>query len=296
MTRQGVLLVVGKKGSGKTNLVREFLNEQDRYIAVDVMGEFGGVVIEEPHSLVAWLNRNRQLARWRLSYRDRGFSDVPPADVFKALQSLRDCWLALDEASLWRFVPQAEWFFAFGRHNNISVAATVQRAHQIGPVMRSQVDVIVSFRQSEPRDLAWISEVAGEDKAREVSELGEFEWTYVVCEHEEIQATLDRISEDEGGGETDARLDSATVEPGALDGGPARVVGAPEGGEGRQDAGPGAEGSGRSRVARESGPPAPAGEARGDRDSDGPREGQASDSSSSRRGGRRKARKVISTA
>jgi hypothetical protein len=28
MTRQGVLLVVGKKGSGKTNLVREFLNAQ----------------------------------------------------------------------------------------------------------------------------------------------------------------------------------------------------------------------------------------------------------------------------
>lgn len=292
MVKQGVLLVVGKKGSGKTNLVREFLNEQDRYLAVDVHGEFGGTIIEDPHSLVAWINRNRHLPRWRVSYRDRGLSDIDPRQVFKALHNLQGCWLVLDEASLWKLMPEAEWFFAQGRHNEISIAATVQRAHQIGPTMRAQVDVIVSFKQKELRDLDWIEEAAGPEKRAEVATLGEYEWTYIECDHDEIEATLDAISTEEGGESDAARLDTGSAEHGASGDRGAPVVGAPEVGEGSAGARSGAEGAGHPRVADPAGPAGDAGEARDGGPPDRADQHRPPDGNPHRGGGRRKARQV----
>lgn len=63
----------------------------------------------------------------------------------------------------------------FGRHRNISMIGATQRCANIPRLLTSQMDGIISFRQTEPRDLEYMSKVVGED-AKKISQLGEHEF------------------------------------------------------------------------------------------------------------------------
>jgi energy-coupling factor transporter ATP-binding protein EcfA2 len=200
--KQGVLVVLGHKGSGKSQLTRCFLDAVPRSICIDTMAEYGGVVIEDPHSLAAYLEANKHLERFRVSYRDAGNQGIPPELVFKMLQNLRDVWICLEEASKWgtanTMLDEVRWFLQYGRHNRISVLLVARRPQEIDRMGTAQADTVVSFVQHEPRDLEYIRKLGGEDAEKRIAALGEFEWDYVVDQHAEIAAVLDSVCEGSG--------------------------------------------------------------------------------------------------
>lgn len=208
MTRQGILVILGHKGSGKTQLSRAFMAEQARSVTIDTLGEYGGVIINDPESLARYLEDNKHQPYFRVSYRDKGMHKYTMDQVFTMLHALRDATLCLEEADKWfgpnRMADAVKWFPKYGRHNRVSLVLVTRRAAEQGPAGTSQADTIVCFKMHEPRDLEWVQGVGGQDAAREVEALGQYEYAYVLDTHDEIRATLDRIS---GG------IDAGPVEP-----------------------------------------------------------------------------------
>jgi len=200
--RQGILVILGHKGSGKSQLARAFIAEQPRSVCIDTLGEYGGVIIDNPHDLADYLEQAKALPYYRVSYRDAGQHQIAPEQVFKMLHALRDCWLVLEEADKWfgpnRSADEVKWFLKYGRHNNVSVLLVTRRAAEQGPMGTSQADTIVSFHMHEPRDLDWVRSVGGDEARATVEALDSenYEWAYVLDTHDEIRACLDGLSEE----------------------------------------------------------------------------------------------------
>ena len=215
--KQGVLVVLGHKGSGKSQLTRKFLKQVPRSVCLDTMGEYGGVVIEDPYSLAEYLEANRR-GGFRIAYRDNGqHEDIKPETLFKMLGNLRETWLCLEEASKYgeagnsnRMIREARWFIQYGRHYGISVLLVARRPQEIDRMATANADTVVSFVQQEPRDLDYIRQLGGVAAEERIKRLGLYEWDYVVDQHDGIHAVLSSISTGESnvGSSDSARLDS----------------------------------------------------------------------------------------
>jgi hypothetical protein len=250
MNKQGVLVVLGHKGSGKTQLTRKFLDAVPRSVCIDTIGEYGGVVIEDPYSLSDYLETAKHLERFRVSYRDLGMSGVQPERIFEMLKGLRDCWLCLEEASKWTgpsntTLDEVKWFLQYGRHNRISVVLVARRPAELDRMGTAQADTIVSFSQHEPRDREYIAKLGGTECADRIAGLGQYEWDYVMDTHPEIRDVLEGFSEEVG---SHAELDSGSVGDRGDGGSHDRMVPAETVGERRESGGDRAEGSGSPRV------------------------------------------------
>jgi len=265
MMKQGVLVVLGHKGSGKTQLTRKFLDAVPRSVCIDTIGEYGGVVIEDPYSLSNYLETAKHLERFRVSYRDLGMSGVGPERVFEMLKGLRDCWLCLEEASKWTgpsntTLDEVKWFLQYGRHNRISVVLVARRPAELDRMGTAQADTIVSFSQHEPRDKEYITKLGGPECAERIASLGTYEWDYVMDTHPEIRDVLEGFSEEVG---SHAELDSGGSVGDRRDGSvDDRVVPAETVGEGHEGARDRPESARPARVVPERGPN-DAGSARG---------------------------------
>lgn len=198
-----ILVVLGHKESGKTQLTRRFLEEVPRSVCVDTIGEYGGVVIQDPHSLAEYLEDNKRQKHLRVAYRDKGDGHIPIALVFKMLHSVRNTWVCVEEASKFgnanTMLPEVQWFPQYGRHYGLHSIFVARRPQEINRMVTAQADTVVSFVQQEPRDLEYIRDLGGEAAAERVRRLGQYEWGYVVDGSSEIRGILSRISTNERG-------------------------------------------------------------------------------------------------
>jgi hypothetical protein len=177
-------------------LVRQFLRAQERSIAIDTHGEYGGVSITNPHDLAAYLNARGSLP-FRIAYQDKGWHEIPMPQVFGMLKNCRGTWIAFEEASQWTEEPNLQWFVQYGRHNDISCLFVARRPKdELDVLTRANADVIVSFQQQEPADLEWIRQIGGEDARDRIAALSweNHEWDYVLAQHDGIVETLDSLA------------------------------------------------------------------------------------------------------
>lgn len=293
MRKQGVLVVLGHKGSGKTQLVRRFLQAVERSVCIDTIGEYGGVLIEDPWSLSDYLERAKHLERFRVAYRDTGNHSISPEQIFKMLQSLRDSWLCLEEASKWMgpsntTSEELRWFLQYGRHNRVSVLLVARRPQELDRMGTAQADTVISFRQQEPRDLEYISKMGGPEAAQRVENLGEYEYDYVLDTHPEIREILDSISEGTSNANGSSDLDTGTVEYASGDGGSLHRMDDSKERDGATMGGNSPEGVRSSRLPIESGRESGDGGTQGGGDASSSRGDQSGSSPARRRGRPRK--------
>lgn len=257
------------------------------------MAEYPGVIIRDPWSLREYL-KARGSGGFHVSYRDDGESrNVKPGDVFHMLQALRNVTLFWEEASKWlntknTSLDQVLWFLQYGRHHSISNVLVARRPSELDRMATAQADVIISFRQHEPRDLEYIRAIGGQAAADEVAGLGPFEWAYVMKEHAELVALLDSVSEETGGNDDDGVGATDSGEAGDGIGGAGARDPESAVGEGEPSNRAGAESGGSPGVVRK-----PGGDGSGDGDSGEPESpGGAPGKGRKGRSGRRKAARV----
>ena len=258
------------------------------------MGEYGGVRIETPGDLRDYLQQRGEQP-FRIAYRDRGLSHTSLEEaaraldgVFDMLRTRRDIWLGFEEAS--KFMaptsrePRVDWFLQYGRHSGINVMLVARRPVELSRLATAQSDVIVSFAQHEPRDIAWVRGVGGQEAADRIAALGQYDWDYILRGNAEVEAALDALCEggendglvadpasngDDGGGsgsglvvpqESEGSAGGGNLDPGTgLSGEPATERADPNGGDSPNDPVPakagrqvGGSGSSRARGARTS--------------------------------------------
>jgi hypothetical protein len=173
---------LGRKGAGKSRMLRELLEKEPR------------IVLWDPLSEHAWCpNRITDLARLdSFLYWTRQREKF--AARFVPLTTLEDCFdsvcdmvyrrgglaFGVEEVALIsqpNYLPEGfDRLVRLGRHRAVDVLWTSQRAGEVARRLTSATDVFFIFRHTEPRDLAAISERAGSEVADRVSRLGLHEY------------------------------------------------------------------------------------------------------------------------
>lgn len=157
------ILIVGKKGTGKTSWAREFIKDKSRVIVAEAgFDEFGVTYTTEFPAYIDQLRRGF----FRVSYTPRSY------EWAALLQSAIDSgaadgplWLVLEEADrIPRTLLEYEEVMIRGRHYGINLIAMTTRAANLPPDYRSQATRVIAFRQHEPRDIDYLRDIIG-DKA-----------------------------------------------------------------------------------------------------------------------------------
>lgn len=250
---------------------------------IDPVGEYGGCVISDPEHLADYINR-RGDGEFHVSYRDRGLDGRSMSEKFRMLQSLRNCWIVVEEA--WKWVgptmpdQNVTWFVDYGRHNGISSIWVTQRAAHLHRDITFNADVVISFAQNEPRDLDYLRKVNAE-AAERVALLGPHEWEYVKEGGQDIVRELEVLTD---GVESEGDMGGSRAVPGDGRGTPGGPVSPARG-----ESGPGV-GTDAPSAGSPVEPVAAGGIGEGDGPEDsGARGGNAKDGEPRRRGRRSKA-------
>lgn len=132
--------------------------------------------------LAAFLVSEESSKTWRCILRSQDEADY--ASALSAAKYLRHVDLFVDEG-FWfcssvelrgLLVHVARANSHFGDGIGVPLWITAQRPMDLPPDIRSQADCVISFRQEEPRDLAFLSERCSPEFAESVAELGTHKW------------------------------------------------------------------------------------------------------------------------
>lgn len=187
-----VVLFLGKAQQGKTTLAwRAIKRTTRRVLVLDPVRSkplTDAITALDAEPFLTWAALAEFLASesanrpWRIVLRSQDESDY--ARALQAAPFYCNTSLLVDEA-LWFvdsdlcYTPLKRCARAnahFGGGLGVPLWLTAQRPMDIPPDIRSQATQVVSFRQEEPRDLAFLSERFGPSFAEEVAGLSDHRW------------------------------------------------------------------------------------------------------------------------
>jgi len=195
-----IITVLGMKGSGKTTLVKEMVSDWDRVVIVDANGEYeSGVIAWGLEESVNALKRYESSQRFNLSLRLERKEDS--LKIIRLSYLLSDVLVVIDEASLYSssaFMPdEIGRLVRFGRHKQISLFFVARRASEIPRDITANSDIVVSFRQQEPRDKEYLMSLFGE-KAEKVDRLPQYQVMVFGNIEKAPLALIERMDSDTG--------------------------------------------------------------------------------------------------
>lgn len=176
-----IIIVLGKTGHGKSRWTWEYLRTQPRVFAYDPIHEMPGMIWMNAQDVIEWHDQDQPSGfelpgeRPRVQRKFRiATDDENSLETFGHLAFIRgDCIYAVEEASL--VFEQGERISGWcknivfvGRHRNVSLLVTAQRAASIPIALRSQATRTVSFAQQEGDDLNWLKGVYGKERVQEL--------------------------------------------------------------------------------------------------------------------------------
>jgi hypothetical protein len=165
--RNLVVAIVGKKGSGKSTITREMIQEHPRVIVLDSMAEYGAesgcrVYMEDEcvDAVVAHARRDR----YRLSLRCLDVEDN--LDLLRLAYECPRSLVVVEEASLYAspssLPREMAQLIRFGRHRAIDQVYIARRPSELHRDVTANADLLVMFQTQEPRDLAYLRAYYGD--------------------------------------------------------------------------------------------------------------------------------------
>jgi hypothetical protein len=181
-----IVAIIGRKGSGKSTMLAERLKTADRLVVFDPLGEHVGKKgwlpnelgsLPELESFMLW---NRKRGQFAAGYVPGEELEEEVEGVAGILYQRGNLVFGIEEVPLIcsasYLPPVLGKLIRTGRHRQIDIAWTAQRASECARTLTSLTDEFVLFSQTEPRDLDAIAARCGEDVARRVAELGRHDY------------------------------------------------------------------------------------------------------------------------
>ena len=171
--------VVGRKGSGKSTRVHDLLRYCPRFVVFDVMGEHAGQEgnrLESLASLAHFLKWSREQQTFAGTYVPSGELDEEIEEVSRLVYARGDLCFVCEEVPLYTqagyMPPLFGKLIRTGRHQQIDIVWTAQRAAEVPRTVTSLTDLWVLFSQTEPRDLSALADRCGREVADRIAGLG----------------------------------------------------------------------------------------------------------------------------
>jgi len=189
--------VIGRKGSGKSTHVCGLVRYCPRFVVFDVMGEHvrpdAKNRFEKPEELARFLKWSRQQTTFACAYVPVGDLAEEVEEVARLLYARGDLCFVCEEVPLYtqagRYMPPLFGkLIRTGRHQEIDICWTAQRAAEVPKTLTALTDIWVLFSQTEPRDLSALADRCGHEVADRVAGLGLHDYfVWDAISHEEIE-------------------------------------------------------------------------------------------------------------
>lgn len=173
---RSITLVFGQTGTGKSQYTKRLIKKSKRVIVIDPQVEYDALpMCDDLTALAAHINGNPRLFRVR-------YSDLRDFDAVCDIASQVPETLLIVEESQRIIPPNSKLPPAFenlvyrGRHSGTSIHLIAQRPTTVNIAVRSQYHEIISFRQTEKRDIGWITDVTGFEVEDDLKNLAVLEY------------------------------------------------------------------------------------------------------------------------
>lgn len=167
-----ITVVLGRRGCGKTTLIKGLVAIQPRLLIFDTLAEYqsSGRVFRSFVPMLTYV-QSRQYIQFRAVFQPVETQDLEQSfsDFMRLCWIVGNCIIVVDEidqvASPVSIPNELAKNLRYGRHRKLFVIAASRRAADVPRLITSQADELISFNQTEPRDIAYIEAFAGKDFA-----------------------------------------------------------------------------------------------------------------------------------
>lgn len=181
MTEKKVILIFGKRGSGKSHLAKVMIENKPRLLTFDTMSEYQNGIVFGAEDYDKFLEFWRQVyrKRFRLIYQPL----KPDAEIDRICElifTLGNCCFLVEEIECYCTAYQISDSFAAivqrGRHKNIELIGISQRPYGIHRLLTSMAKEIYVFNTNEPRDREYLRALLGAEIEPKLDALKKYEY------------------------------------------------------------------------------------------------------------------------
>ncbi len=176
MDNNYIVGIMGKKGQGKSYLVKQFMHRIRRKIIIDPMHEYSGTIFYSWEDIVIFLN----------DYYDMDFSivyrplDDEDRDKFmRIINTLNDYTLIAEEVDLlsnsYDVHPELKKLIKYGRHEKRNLIWISRGPYEVNRLMTRLIDTMITFQQNEKRDQDFFNNYQFN---KDVTNLKKYEWAF----------------------------------------------------------------------------------------------------------------------
>lgn len=176
-----IILIFGKRGSGKSYLAKKLIENEPRLMIFDTMSEYENGIVFGTEDYEPCLDFWRSVYRkkFRLIYRPLK-PDVEIDAISDLIYSLGNCCFLVEEIDCYCTPYQISDSFAAivqrGRHKNITLIGITQRPYGINRLLTSQAKEIYVFNTNEPRDREYLRTLLGQEIEAKLDALKQYEF------------------------------------------------------------------------------------------------------------------------
>jgi len=181
MTEKKIILIFGKRGSGKSYLAGKLIESEPRLMIFDTMGEYENGVIfgTEDFEQCCEFWRKVYQGQFRLIYRPIK-PDAEIDQICDLVYTLGNCCYLVEEIDCYCSSYQISDTFAAivqrGRHKNITLIGVTQRPYGIHRLLTSQAKEIYVFNTNEPRDREYLRTLLGQEIEPKLDALQQYQY------------------------------------------------------------------------------------------------------------------------
>jgi len=156
-----VIVIFGKRGSGKTTLAKKLLLGRKRLFIFDTLREYKvGLVTDDIHRASEFLLEHEH-SIFRISYSPEIEDKRAFNYVCELIYTLKNVTFLIEEVDNYcsaLMIPETfSKIIRYGRHQDISIIATSRRTAEVPRLLTSQATDFFIFSHHEPRDLDYFS-------------------------------------------------------------------------------------------------------------------------------------------